>query len=94
MDGSLLPCVMAGSGGISKMLRDERVKSLEDKGKNRETGPMFSSHHIGLLYNGRDVLVNQTIGIATVPDELIALLITRSQVKKDARMDLLKRLED
>ena len=90
-DGSPLPRANVGSGGIAKILRDEQTG---DKGKARETneacitGSSYTNH-VELLYEGRGVLSNETVGLA-FRNNNIAYPVTCQQ-KKDQRMDPLKR---
>lgn len=91
-DGSPLPRAMSGSGGIAKMLRDER---MADRGKMKETNAVASgssyTNHVELLYEGRSVLSEQRTELA-FSNNNAAYPVTRSQQnRKDARMDPLKR---
>ena len=93
-DGSPLPRAMNGSGGIAKILRDERTA---DRGKMKETntaGVISGSsytNHVELLFEGRSIISNQNTELA-FGNNNVAYPITRSQQnRKDARMDPLKR---
>ncbi|KAF8634385.1 hypothetical protein AX17_004207 [Amanita inopinata Kibby_2008] len=90
-DSSPLPRAQVGNGGIAHTLREERS---QNKGKFVEGRPLLSTSHVGLMYNGRDVLSDRTVGIASVDGTHLALPVTRSQVKKDNRWDPLRRPED
>lgn len=93
-DGSPLPRAMNGSGGIAKILRDERTA---DRGKMKETntaGVVSGSsytNHVELLFEGRSVISDQNTELA-FGNNNVAYPVTRSQQnRKDARVDPLKR---
>ncbi|KIL54697.1 hypothetical protein M378DRAFT_18643 [Amanita muscaria Koide BX008] len=78
-NGSPLPRADPGSGGIAKILRDERGQIPPRDGAAR----LAYAGHVGLQYEGRDLISDQTIGIFTYPNQSVAMPVTRSHGKRN-----------
>ncbi|THH15646.1 hypothetical protein EUX98_g9432 [Antrodiella citrinella] len=81
MDGTPIPIIPSGQGGIAQYLRTKRASQTAQKGKGRDTPPHMTALAASLCRDGVELLQGSSFAVSAA-DVYAFPLMTRSQVKK------------